>query len=149
MRDSEDSTPSAATAPFGGSFSRTKLWVSGEKVDHLSDGGDHRDPADWLASDRSSARRSVPVWDSSTPESRTLTPLIMVRILRATAIVAAIGDGSEFKNCRHLAAWVGLVPRQFSSVRRQSFWVQAVALVCNVMPLADGAASGDWRLSVI
>ena len=28
----------------------------------------------------------------------------------ATAIVAAIGDGSEFKNGRHLAAWVGLVP---------------------------------------
>jgi transposase len=33
----------------------------------------------------------------------------------ATAIIAAIGDGSEFKNGRHLAAWVGLVPRQFSS----------------------------------
>lgn len=29
----------------------------------------------------------------------------------ATAIVAAIGDGSEFKNGRHLAAWIGLVPR--------------------------------------
>lgn len=33
----------------------------------------------------------------------------------ATAIVAAVGDGSEFKNGRHLAAWIGLVPRQFSS----------------------------------
>jgi transposase len=33
----------------------------------------------------------------------------------ATAVIAAIGDGSEFKNGRHLAAWVGLVPRQFSS----------------------------------
>jgi transposase len=33
----------------------------------------------------------------------------------ATAVVAAIGDGSEFRNGRHLAAWVGLVPRQFSS----------------------------------
>ncbi|MDY6964225.1 MAG: IS110 family transposase [Pseudomonadota bacterium] len=33
----------------------------------------------------------------------------------ATAIIAAIGDGSDFKNGRHLAAWVGLVPRQFSS----------------------------------
>jgi len=37
----------------------------------------------------------------------------------ATAIVAAIGDGSEFKNGRHLAAWVGLVPRQFSSGDRK------------------------------
>ena len=33
----------------------------------------------------------------------------------ATAIVAAVGNGAEFKNGRHLAAWVGLVPRQFSS----------------------------------
>ena len=33
----------------------------------------------------------------------------------ATAIVAAIGDGTEFKNGRHLAAWVGLVPKQHSS----------------------------------
>jgi transposase len=37
----------------------------------------------------------------------------------ATAVVAAIGDGSEFKNGRHLAAWVGLVPRQFSSGDRK------------------------------
>lgn len=33
----------------------------------------------------------------------------------ATAIVAAIGNGSEFKNGRHFAAWLGLVPRQRSS----------------------------------
>ena len=37
----------------------------------------------------------------------------------ATAIIAAIGDGSEFKNGRHLAAWIGLVPRQFSSGDRK------------------------------
>ncbi len=33
----------------------------------------------------------------------------------ATAVVAAIGDGTEFKNGRLLAAWLGLVPRQHSS----------------------------------
>jgi transposase len=33
----------------------------------------------------------------------------------ATAMVAAVGDGAEFKNGRHLAAWLGLVPRQHSS----------------------------------
>jgi len=37
----------------------------------------------------------------------------------ATAMVAAIGDGSEFKNGRHLAAWLGLVPRQHSSGDRR------------------------------
>jgi transposase len=29
----------------------------------------------------------------------------------ATAVVAAVGDGREFQNGRHMAAWLGLVPR--------------------------------------
>ncbi len=33
----------------------------------------------------------------------------------ATAVVAAVGDGAEFRNGRHMAAWLGLVPRQCSS----------------------------------
>ncbi|MCU7811944.1 MAG: IS110 family transposase [Candidatus Thiodiazotropha sp. (ex Notomyrtea botanica)] len=33
----------------------------------------------------------------------------------ATALIAAIGDIRYFKNGRHLAAWLGLVPRQHSS----------------------------------
>lgn len=37
----------------------------------------------------------------------------------ATAVVAAIGDGSAFKNGRHFAAWLGLVPRQCSSGDRR------------------------------
>ncbi len=37
----------------------------------------------------------------------------------ATAIIAAVGDGSDFTNGRHLAAWMGLVPRQHSSGNRQ------------------------------
>jgi transposase len=37
----------------------------------------------------------------------------------ATAIVAAVGDGAEFANGRHMAAWLGLVPRQHSSGDRQ------------------------------
>jgi hypothetical protein len=42
-------------------------------------------------------------------------------------------------------------------VRRQSFWDRRwlkireslAPLVCNIMRLADGAASGDWRWSVV
>lgn len=37
----------------------------------------------------------------------------------ATAILAAVGEGAEFGNGRHLAAWMGLVPRQHSSGNRQ------------------------------
>jgi len=36
----------------------------------------------------------------------------------STAMIAAIGDGSDFKNGRHLAAWLGLVPRQHASGER-------------------------------
>ena len=35
--------------------------------------------------------------------------------LTATALVAAVGAGSEFKNGRQFAAWLGLVPRQHST----------------------------------
>jgi hypothetical protein len=43
------------------------------------------------------------------------------------------------------------------SVRRQSFWDKErlklreslAPLVCNIMRLADGVTSGDWRLSVV
>lgn len=35
--------------------------------------------------------------------------------ITATALVAAVGQAKEFKNGRHLAAWLGLVPRQYSS----------------------------------
>jgi transposase len=35
--------------------------------------------------------------------------------VNATALVATIGDASAFKSGRHLAAWLGLVPRQTSS----------------------------------
>ena len=35
--------------------------------------------------------------------------------LTATALVAAVGNGADFKNGRHMAAWLGLVPRQHSS----------------------------------
>src|SRR5260370_345262 len=37
----------------------------------------------------------------------------------ATAMIAAIGDGSDFKNGRHLSAWPRLVPRQHSSSVRK------------------------------
>lgn len=37
----------------------------------------------------------------------------------ATAVVAAVGDGREFKNGRHPAAWMGLVPRQHSSADKR------------------------------
>ncbi len=36
-------------------------------------------------------------------------------VINASAIVSAIGDGSQFKNSREFAVWLGLTPRQSSS----------------------------------
>lgn len=52
---------------------------------------------------------------ASSEACRRISAIDGVGPLTATAIVAAVGDASEFKNGRHLAAWVGLVPRQYSS----------------------------------
>lgn len=43
-----------------------------------------------------------------------------VGMLTATALIAAIGDVSVFKNGRELAAWLGLVPKQHSTGGKQT-----------------------------
>lgn len=40
--------------------------------------------------------------------------------LGATAIVAAAGDGRQFRNARDLAAWLGLVPAEHSTGGKQT-----------------------------
>jgi hypothetical protein len=62
----------------------------------------------------------------------------------------------EFILCRASVALIPF-PNEAKSVHRQSFWDRErlkireslARLVCNIMRLADGAASGDWRLSVV
>ena len=46
---------------------------------------------------------------------RRLTTIPGIGVLNATALVAAIGDAGSFKNARDLGAWLGLVPRQFTT----------------------------------
>jgi len=48
-------------------------------------------------------------------DCRLLMTIPGVGPLIATALVAAVGDGSAFKNGREMAAWLGLVPRQHST----------------------------------
>jgi len=47
--------------------------------------------------------------------SRALMQLSGVGCTTASALVATIGNGRDFKNGRQLAAWLGLVPGQYSS----------------------------------
>ena len=49
------------------------------------------------------------------PVGRKLAAVPGIGPLTATALLAAVGRPPVFQNGRHLAAWLGLVPRQFSS----------------------------------
>ena len=47
--------------------------------------------------------------------ARLLATIPGIGVINATALVAAVGDGSAFARGRDLSAWLGLVPRQFST----------------------------------
>jgi len=59
--------------------------------------------------------RTLQEWHRSQEASQRLTTIPGVGVITATALVATIGDGSQFQSGRHLSAWLGLVPRQHSS----------------------------------
>lgn len=52
---------------------------------------------------------------NSNEDCQKISAIEGVGVITATAIVAAIGDPKVFKNGRHFAAYLGLVPRQSSS----------------------------------
>jgi transposase len=54
-------------------------------------------------------------WHRSSEASRRLAAIPGVGVITATALVATIGDASQFRSGRQLSAWLGLVPRQHSS----------------------------------
>ena len=55
------------------------------------------------------------VWHRSNAACQRLETIPGVGVMTATALVATIGDGSQFHSGRQLSAWLGLVPRQHSS----------------------------------
>jgi transposase len=63
-------------------------------------------------------RRIAQLASQSTIAQR-LMQLEGVGAVTATAMVATIGNGKAFKNGRQFAAWLGLVPRQYSSGGKQ------------------------------
>lgn len=59
--------------------------------------------------------REIEATAASSEVARRLATIPGIGPLGATAIVAAIGEGKQFKKARDLAAWIGLVPRQYST----------------------------------
>jgi transposase len=54
-------------------------------------------------------------WHRENAASRRLAEVPGIGPLTASALVATVGDAATFSNGRQLAAWIGLVPRQYSS----------------------------------
>jgi transposase len=59
--------------------------------------------------------KKLKTWHRANEASRRLETIPGVGVITATALVATIGDASQFRSGRQLAAWLGLVPRQYSS----------------------------------
>ena len=59
--------------------------------------------------------KQLKAWHRTNEPSRRLEAIPGVGVITATALVATIGDASQFHSGRQLAAWLGLVPRQYSS----------------------------------
>ena len=62
-----------------------------------------------------SLEKKLMAWHRASEASRRLATIPGIGVITATALVATIGNASQFHSCRQLAAWLGLVPRQYSS----------------------------------
>jgi transposase len=62
-----------------------------------------------------SLEKKLMAWHRASEASQRLETIPGVGVITATALVATIGDASQFHSGRQLAAWLGLVPKQHSS----------------------------------
>lgn len=61
----------------------------------------------------------IKLWHKESEASQRLEAIPGVGPIAASAIVATVGNATEFKNSRQLAAWLGLVPKQHASGGKQ------------------------------
>ena len=59
--------------------------------------------------------KELMAWHRSNEASLRLATIPGVGVITATALVATVGDATQFRSARQFAAWLGLVPRQQSS----------------------------------
>ena len=62
-----------------------------------------------------SIEKCIHAWHRSCEESRRLEQIPGIGPVVATALIAEVGDWRAFSSGRNLAAWIGLVPRQYST----------------------------------
>ena len=62
----------------------------------------------------------IKLWHKDNAASLKLAAIPGIGPITASAIVATVGNATDFKNSRQLAAWMGLVPKQHSSGGKQT-----------------------------
>src|ERR1700736_2861224 len=62
-----------------------------------------------------SIEKKLLAWHYSCEASRRLAEIPGVGLITATAVVASVGNATQFRSARQFAAWLGLVPQQRSS----------------------------------
>jgi len=62
---------------------------------------------------------AIKAWHRASPNSRRLATIPGIGPITASALAASIPDPSLFRSGRHLAAWLGLTPRESSSGGKQ------------------------------
>ena len=64
--------------------------------------------------------REIKAWHRENQASRKLEKIPGIGPITASALVASVGDASCFAGGRQMAAWLGLVPRQYSTGGKQT-----------------------------
>ena len=59
--------------------------------------------------------KEITAWHRRSEANQRLATIPGVGVVTATALVATVGDATQFRSARQFAAWLGLVPRQQSS----------------------------------
>ncbi len=70
---------------------------------------------DALKKDIAALEKEIRAWHQANEASRRVATIFGIGTLAASAIVATVGDATQFKSGREFAAWLGLTPRQNSS----------------------------------
>lgn len=74
---------------------------------------------DDLAVKVSALTKEIEQWHNTNDDSKRIAEIPGIGSITATALVASIGDPTSFNNGRQVSAWIGLVPKQFSTGGKQ------------------------------
>ena len=74
----------------------------------------------WLDKQIDQIESQINTWHRNNADSQRLAEIPGIGVITATALIAMIGNGRNFKSGRELAAWIGLVPRQHSTGGKQT-----------------------------